>query len=229
MPSLKLPKGTSTYPPSPKHETKTRTHQCPNPACCPAGVRKNFLLHHLGWVPRTSPPCLLANVYSPARGLSGNYQVVMGWRQIVESCLWAGACWQKEEREDWLSQCKDSRLECSGHKWCLLHYEDHAKKERTMFLERGWSLTLVAQSWLPHCKPNKGEAWTYMKISTKVKLEPTLSSPERWELSFSIPQTGWSKNMNWMAKPASCIKPYICRSKGSCTNHVTSPSFSALM
>lgn len=35
-------KGSSTYPPSLKHETKTQTHQCPNPACCPAGVRKNL-------------------------------------------------------------------------------------------------------------------------------------------------------------------------------------------
>lgn len=71
LPLLKLPKGTSTYPPSPKHETKTQTHQCPNPACCPAGVRKNFLLHDLGWVPRTSPPPgLLADVYSLVRGLS---------------------------------------------------------------------------------------------------------------------------------------------------------------
>lgn len=76
LPPLKLPKGTSTYPPSPKHETKTQTHQCPNPAFWPSGMRENFLLYDLGWVPRTSPvPRLLANVLQSSqrdlRKLSG--------------------------------------------------------------------------------------------------------------------------------------------------------------
>lgn len=33
LPPLKLLTGTSAYPLSPKRETKTQTHQCPNPAC----------------------------------------------------------------------------------------------------------------------------------------------------------------------------------------------------
>lgn len=103
-------------------------------------------------------------------GLTANCQVVTAWRWIVESCLWAGACWQKEEEEGWLSQCKDYRLECFRRKWCLFQDEDRAKKDLTVFLERGWSLTLVAQSWLVHasvyCELTKGERrlepmWAY--------------------------------------------------------------------
>lgn len=166
---LKLPRDTSTYPPSPKHETPKQTHRCLNPACCPVGGRKNFLLQDLGWVPGTSPPPhQLADVYDSVRGLIANCQVVMA-RRTVESCLWAGACWQKEEEEDWLSQGKDYRLECFRHKWGLFQDEDHVRKDLTMFLERAWSLTLVAWSWLVHvsvhCKLTRGERpepmWIY--------------------------------------------------------------------
>lgn len=171
--SLKLPKGTSTYPPSPKYKTQNQTHQCPNPACCPEGGRKNFTLQNLGWVPGTSPPLhQLADMYDSVRGLIASCQVVMAWRRIVESCLQAWACWQREEEQDWMPQSCDYRLECFRHKRCQFQDEDHDKKDQQYFW-KGWSLTVVAQSWLVHasvhCKLTKGERrpepmWTYQMI-----------------------------------------------------------------
>lgn len=193
LPPLKLPEVTSAYPPSPKHDPKPRPtnvlilpvvqqEQGRTFSCTIwAGCLEQALLH-IYWQMCTVQSEALRK-FSGGDGLKINsWAVCVSWSLLAKGGK-GGLAVPMQRLQTGVFQAEVVRL----------HYEDHAKKDCTIFLERGWSLTLLEYLDYHNASLPKVKLEPTWALPPKVKPEPTLSSPERWELSFSTPQTRiWS-------------------------------------